>query len=72
MVHDDYPGHVEATMRSTSAATVGGGRRTQQGRDPAEEPLAPRPATDPASKDDGSVPEKQINRWVGEGGSWKP
>ena len=68
-MHDDHPGHVEATMRSTSAAAEGSGRRTQQGRRPEEEPQAPDPATDPVFKDDGSVPEKQINRWVGEGGS---
>lgn len=29
-------------------------------------------APDPTSEDDGSVPEKQIQRWKEEGGSFRP
>ncbi len=32
----------------------------------------PDPTPEPRVKDDGSVPEKQISRWKGEGGSWLP
>jgi hypothetical protein len=71
-MHHDNPGHVEATMRSTSAAASRPERRTQHGRDAEANPLAPDPRGQPESKDDGSVPDKQINRWEGEGGSSQP
>lgn len=32
----------------------------------------PEPADDARGEDDGEVPEKQIQRWKNEGGSWFP
>lgn len=40
-------------------------------RKPAGDPER-EPDTEPPVADDGSVPEKQIQRWKEEGGSWTP
>lgn len=56
-------------MRSTSAAAAGPGRRTQNGSGTGATLRASDPMTELESGDDGSVPDKQMSRWEGEGGS---
>ena len=56
-------------MEPSPADKAGTNQLTKTETD-ADEDGQPHPTPDPESKDDGSVPEKQIARWKDEGGSW--
>lgn len=47
-------------------------RPDDQAAGTAEPDEPPDPEPDPEVEDDGSVPEKQIQRWKNEGGAWHP
>ena len=59
-------------MKPASAEEAGTSKRTQIETDVAAGRRPPDQAPEPEPKDDGSVPDKQISRWKGEGGSWTP
>lgn len=56
-------------MQPEPADEAGTSRRTPTKTDQDNRPPQ---VPDPEGHDDGSVPDKQIARWKGEGGSWQP
>lgn len=59
-------------MQPTPAREARTSQRIQNETDAEVGQRLPAPTPEPEVEDDGSVPEKQISRWIGEGGSWRP
>ncbi len=57
-------------MEPIPVEDAGTGRRSETEDDQDVRPG--RQTQEPDSEDDGSVPDKQIARWKGEGGAWLP
>lgn len=60
--------HQEASMKPT----VGASQRTHGNAEAEDDERIPDQTPEPNREDDGSVPDKQISRWTGEGGSLRP
>ena len=70
--HDGALGTMEAAVELDPVEEPCQGQRIPTQSEGETERSAHKPRSEPEVEDDGTVPEKQLSRWIGEGGSWRP